>query len=161
MKAEIKPIKRSKKLAPLSREHHDTLLFTWKIRQGIKFGAGSEAIAAYCFWYWQNHLKDHFKIEEQSLCKILPADHPMMMKMMDDHQAIEIKIKQLAEYPCSNGLERLAQIISYHVRFEERELFNHIEEVASDEQMDELYISLTEQPKECLPWKNEFWLRSK
>ena len=30
---EIKPIKRSKQLAPLSREHHDGLMYVWKIRE--------------------------------------------------------------------------------------------------------------------------------
>ena len=35
---EIKPLKRSKELAPLSREHHDGLLFAWKIKQGLANG---------------------------------------------------------------------------------------------------------------------------
>ena len=38
---EIKPLKRSKELAPLSREHHDGLLFAWKIKQGLANGNAS------------------------------------------------------------------------------------------------------------------------
>ena len=128
MSTKTKPIKRSKELAPLSRDHHEALLFVWKIKQGIKSGTSTETIAADCNWFFENKLKAHFKIEEDQLSKILPLEHPMMFKMMDDHKAIENKIKLLNEFPSVYGLERLAQIIMYHVRFEERELFNEIEE---------------------------------
>ena len=154
-----KPIKRSRELSPLSRDHHESLLFVWKIKQGLKYGINTDTIAAYCNWFLQNHLKTHFKIEENQLSKILPMDHPMMIKMFDDHRAIENKILQLQEYPSTYGLERLAQVVGYHVRFEEREMFNYIEEIASPEQLKELELShITEKPS--VQWKFQFWLRS-
>ena len=39
-----KPIKRSKELVPLSKEHHEGLLFAWKIKQGLQNGIGIEAM---------------------------------------------------------------------------------------------------------------------
>ena len=47
MKPEAKPIKRSKQLSPLSREHHDGLLFAWKIRQGFENGTPLEEMRKY------------------------------------------------------------------------------------------------------------------
>lgn len=129
MTTESKPIKRSIQLAPLSRDHHEALSFVWKIKQGIKSGVSIESIAADCIWFFQNKLKAHFKIEEELLSKTMPLDHPMMIKMLDDHKAIESKIKQLQEFPSIYGLERLAQIITYHIRYEERVLYNEIEQL--------------------------------
>src|SRR4029078_13416586 len=133
MKLPPRPIKRSKQLAPLSREHHETLLFTWKIRQGIKYGVSNKLIVEYCNWFWQIELKGHFKKEEAVLGMILPPDHPMMAKMLDDHQAIETQIRQLSAYASEFGLERLGQVISDHVRYEERMLFNYVERIATSD----------------------------
>ena len=132
MTTAIKPIKRSKELVPLSRDHHEALSFVWKIKQGIRSGISTDSIAADCNWFFQNKLKDHFRTEEEEFSKIMPLDHPMMVKMLDDHRAIENKIKQLNEFPSVYGLERLAQIITYYVRYEERELFNEIERRSRD-----------------------------
>ena len=160
MKLPPKPVKRSKQLAPLSREHHETLLFTWKIRQGIKYGVSNKLIVEYCNWFWKTELKQHFQKEEQAVGMILPVDHPMMAKMVDDHQAIEIQIKQLSEYASEFGLERLDRAISNHVRYEERLLFNYVERIATSDQLDKLLAQLIVDKKDQPLWKNQFWLKT-
>ncbi|HEX4876854.1 MAG TPA: hypothetical protein VFV31_09305, partial [Chitinophagaceae bacterium] len=75
MKDEIKPIKRSKQLAPLSREHHDGLLFAWKIKQGIANNATVEQMRKFALWYWRQHIKPHFFQEEKILLPYLPPDN--------------------------------------------------------------------------------------
>ncbi|MBK8139946.1 MAG: hypothetical protein IPK57_02320 [Chitinophagaceae bacterium] len=60
MAQEIKPIKRSSQLAPLSREHHDGLLFAWKIKQGLDNKTPLDKLRKYSLWYWQQHIKPHF-----------------------------------------------------------------------------------------------------
>jgi hemerythrin-like domain-containing protein len=159
MKPQTKPIKRSKQLAPLSREHHETLLFAWKIERGIKYGVSNKIIADYCNWFWQDELKDHFKKEEESLITVLPVDHPMIAKMLDDHEAIEASIKELTEHPSQYGLERLAHIVACHVRYEERELFPYVEQVASVEQLDNVLSQLISEKKDQPLWKYQFWLK--
>jgi hypothetical protein len=57
---EIKPIKRSEQLAPLSREHHDGLMYVWKIREGLKNGAAVGKLKQYTIWFWQQHIKTAF-----------------------------------------------------------------------------------------------------
>ena len=71
MITEYKPIKRSKELAPLSREHHEGLLFAWKIKQGLKNETETKLIAEYVQWFWKNHLQEHFTEEEQILAPYL------------------------------------------------------------------------------------------
>ena len=161
MKVLSTPIKRSKQLAPLSREHHETLLFAWKIRQGKKYGTSSEIIVSYCNWFWETHLQDHFKKEEQVFSSIISIDHPIMIKMLDDHEAIKIKLKQVSEFPSNEGFDRLAEIIIYHVQFEERDLFNYIEQIASPEQLNSIAISLIDEKSKYPPWNHWFWIKNR
>ena len=51
MEQNLKPLKRSQYLAPLSREHHETLLFTWKIKQGLSLKIELDRIVSFCNWF--------------------------------------------------------------------------------------------------------------
>jgi hemerythrin-like domain-containing protein len=157
METILKPLKRSTYLAPLSREHHETLLFTWKIKQGLNLKIDLERIISFCNWFFENHMKDHFKKEESALTKILPANDVMIERMVDDHEAIKEKIIDLNKWPTDDGLTRLAQIINYHVRFEERQLFEHIERTATEEHLKTLVTDL-EDNRQPAKWNDEFWL---
>ncbi|MER3464637.1 MAG: cation-binding protein, partial [Chitinophagaceae bacterium] len=92
MANELKPIKRSEQLVPLSKDHHDGLLLVWKIKQGLKNGTALTDIATYVNWFWQQHLHDHFQQEEQFLAPNLPQDNPMLLQMLDEHQEIKALI---------------------------------------------------------------------
>ena len=130
----MKPIKRIAELSPLSREHHEGLLFAWKINRGIQLGVAIQRMADYCRWFWENHLEEHFEEEETVFSKLLPSDHPMLVKMLDDHCEIRSKIDGLRDNATSDSLHRLAQVISYHIRFEERQLFNYVQDISTPEQ---------------------------
>jgi len=64
-----KPIKRSPQLAPLSREHHDGLMFVWNLRQGLKNGTSNDELRKYILWFWTNHIKPHFFQEGKNFLK--------------------------------------------------------------------------------------------
>lgn len=155
MANENKPIKRSPELTQLSKEHHDALLLVWKIRQGIKRGIEPERIAKYCRWFWEVHLVGHFKREEELLPIVMPKTHPLLEKMLDDHEVIQRRIKGLPDHNIES-LELLAQSINDHVRFEERQLFNEVEKMATPEQLARLAEGLN--VEEPIPvWEDEFW----
>jgi len=161
---EIKPLKRSKELAPLSREHHDGLLFAWKIKQGLANGTSIETLCNYTRWFWTNHIKPHFKDEEKVLVKFLPADNPLVLQMFREHAQISDLIISLDKEPDSNSLQLLAEVINNHIRFEERQLFAYTEENLSPEQLNEIYKELPNDSHcETDPiangWKDEFWLK--
>jgi hemerythrin-like domain-containing protein len=149
------PIKRSKQLAPLSRDHHDALLFVWKIRQGLKNGTAGDAIMAYVHWFWNNHLQLHFSQEEHLLLTHLSESDEMAQRLKNEHQAIR-------ELIASNNVAVLAVLadkMTDHIRFEERQLFPYIEQTISADKLNSIHKQL-DQSTHCLEkWENEFWLK--
>lgn len=156
---EAKPIKRSKELAPLSREHHDGLLFAWKIKQGLANGTSVETLCNYTRWFWSNHIKPHFKDEEKVLVKFLPDDNPLVQQMLKEHAQIRDLIILLDKEPDLNSLQLLAEFINNHIRFEERELFAYAEEVLNPEQLKEIYRDLPNESHCDTEWTDEFWVK--
>ena len=161
METAVKPIKRSKELAPLSREHHQGLLFVWKIRQGISNKVAPNRIASFCQWFWVHHLHDHFKKEEQEFIEVMPAEHPLLAKMLEEHTEIRNKIQAIEEYCDYDRLYRLAQVMNYHIRFEERCLFKYIECLATKEQLLSIEDHSATEQLAAPVWIDEFWMISK
>lgn len=159
MQKQRQPIKRSRQLESLSREHHEGLLFAWKIKQGIAFGVPAERIGSYCAWFWENALKDHFKKEEVAISALLPATDIQLNTMIEDHQAITEKIEEIIDDASYYSLQRLAQIVYYHIRFEERNLFRHIEEIVPPEKLDQAVKLLSAAQTHSSTWTDEFWLK--
>ncbi len=160
MADKIQPIKRSEQLSPLSREHHEGLLFVWKIRQGVQNGIAVDRIAPFIRWFWQLHLQPHFQKEETLLPPLLPAQSPLVQQMLAEHAAIQNSIGIVHENTDYGFLKQLATMIHDHIRFEERQLFNEIEKTATDKQLQLLVEQLQDEPA-CAPWQDPFWLRKK
>jgi hemerythrin-like domain-containing protein len=155
----IKPLKRSKELAPLSREHHDGLLFAWKIKQGLANGTSIETLCNYTRWFWLNHIKSHFKEEEKVLVKFLPGDNLLVLQMFKEHAQIRDLIISLDKEPDSGLLQSLADFVNNHIRFEERELFAYAEKTLTQEQLNEVYKELPHDSRCETEWKDEFWVK--
>lgn len=156
---EIKPLKRSKELAPLSREHHDGLLFAWKIKRGLENGTSIETLCSYTRWFWSNHIKPHFKEEEKVLVKFLPADNALVKQMFKEHAQIRDLIISLDKEPDKSSLQLLAEFLNNHIRFEERQLFPYVETALTSEQLDEIYKELPNEFQCHTEWKDEFWIK--
>jgi hemerythrin-like domain-containing protein len=159
MSKEIKPIKRSKQLTPLSKDHHDGLLFAWKIRQGLKNGADIKLIAEYVQWFWKNHLEEHFREEEQILAPHIPADNELLKQMFDEHENIEAMIHINENIPDGIMLADLAQAIDDHIRFEERVLFPYAEKIIPEQELNLIYEQLPKEKAEREKWEREFWVK--
>ena len=158
MPNEIKPIKRSRQLAPLSRDHHEGLLFVWKIRQGLKNGTDIKLIAQYVQWFWEKHLQEHFREEEQILAPHLPVNNELLQRMMDEHQNIEAMIHINENIPDEALLNQLADSVNDHIRFEERELFPYAEKFIPKDQLDKIFVLLSKEQIQCEKWGKEFWI---
>lgn len=161
MPDEIQPLKRSQQLAPLSREHHDGLLFAWKIKQGIEHKAPLDKMRAFTLWYWRHHIKPHFFQEEKILIPHMPAHHPLAVKLLEDHDHIRELILGLDAEADKRTLIILCDLLNAHIRFEERELFAYMEKTLAPEQLNEIFIQLEKHPVHCeQEWKDEFWVKS-
>ncbi len=155
----VKPIKRSEELTPLSREHHDGLLFVWKIRQGIKNGTSLSVLSDYLSWYRENHLEPHFKEEEQILPSLIQSEN-LRNQFQFEHASIRTLIEKSILTPEIDTMEKLANTVNDHIRFEERVLFPHVEEVTDPKLLKNVTQNL--QPHTCsVDWQNEFWVVKK
>ena len=156
----LKPIKRSKELVPLSKEHHEGLLFGWKIKQGLRNGTDVKTIAQFIQWFWENDLQEHFRKEEEVLAVHLPKDNELVQQMFHEHEEIEALIHVIAMIPDEDIFIQLADSLHNHIRFEERMLFPYAEESIPANEMQEIYQALlVTKPKG--KWEEEFWVRKK
>lgn len=132
----MKPIKRAPELQDWSREHHHTLLLCWKIKTGLAKSIPFQRIKVYADWYYQTYLLPHFETEENNLLPILGAHHPYFQQTLDEHRELRKLFEQKSNL--ENTLKELSLLLEKHVRFEERELFNSIQETASPYQLAQL-----------------------
>lgn len=155
-----KPIRRSESIMKLSREHHFSLLFCWKIREGLKKRTAPKRMVQYAQYFWSNHIQPHFLEEEEIL--FAPLQDAMVLKAMEEHAAIREGIEALTVLPPENitdELTKLADQLDKHVRYEERQLFPHLENVLSDAQFESIGAQLNALPSAALKddYQDEFW----
>lgn len=153
-----KPIKRSRELVPLSKDHHQGLLAGWKIKQGLRNGTDHKVIAAFIQWFWQADLEDHFRKEEQVLAAFLPNDNSLVQQMFQEHEQLEALVHLCAMVQDEDLFLQFADGIHNHIRFEERVLFPFAEKTISSADLEKIYQLLLVKNSHSA-WENEFWLR--
>jgi hypothetical protein len=129
MDTNIKPQKRAKSLVPLSREHHTGLLFCWKLRQGLKYDTPLDVLREYVRYFWDNVLQAHCLEEEWLLARLLPQDNEVLQRLQEEHRLLEKLISLIQEgSPMNKELFKvLEKDLTDHIRWEERELFPHLQ----------------------------------
>jgi iron-sulfur cluster repair protein YtfE (RIC family) len=159
---EKKPIKRSPHIVLLSREHHTGLLCCWKIRQGLKKQADTTRIQKYLTYFWDSHLQQHFGEEEEHLFDKVNDD--FCRKALQQHQEIKALISQVQDStpaPAPELLHQLADQLEAHIRYEERDLFPHLEQVLEEPELRRIGAALAQShaapAKDDFP--DEFWVR--
>ncbi|MBS1527131.1 MAG: hemerythrin domain-containing protein [Bacteroidetes bacterium] len=155
------PIKRSETIIALSRDHHTSLLFCWKIKEGLKKNVPLDNILQYINFFWTQHLKEHFKEEEALLFSRL--DDAMARRGKSEHLMLERYINRLKHNTNdARGYLEFADLLIKHIRFEERELFPHLEAVlpeATLKQVGDYLVSRHPVPKTD-DYRDEFWSRN-
>jgi len=157
MTMETKPIKRSKELAPLSREHHDGLLYVWKIREGLKNGTSIDMLVKYTKWFWLQHIKPHFYQEEKILLPYMPAGHELATRLQKEHENIRELILNLDADADQTTFVQLCDLLNDHIRFEERQLFSYLEQTVSVDDLKKIFEQLEEHPVCATGWNDDFW----
>jgi hemerythrin-like domain-containing protein len=140
-------MKRKKQLAPLSREHHQSLVLAKKCID-ISRSNDMALISAQCKQIVQNFdeiWESHFTIEEQVLFKLASSYSDQLQRLCDDlvsqHQLLR-EIKQQMQQDNYSSLEKFGMILKTHTRTEERELFPQVERFFNQDELSELYRSL-------------------
>lgn len=152
-----KPIRRHEALKPLSREHHHGLLLCWKIRQGLKREVATDRIKNYTDWFKFQYLHPHFEAEERYVFPVLGNDHEKVKKALAEHRRLKRLFDDEADV--ERSLHLIEEELDLHIRFEERDLFNEIQQVASPEQMAEIEEHHNGIAFSDDEWKDHFWER--
>ena len=123
------PIKRSAQLKTLSRDHHIGLLFAWKIKEGLSKNVAPQRLKNYVNFFFENHLKIHFRDEEVLLFNRI--DDNVCIQAKKEHQQLLRQLVNINNASPDNQdvyLE-LVKILNEHIRFEERVVFPRLEEI--------------------------------
>ncbi len=151
-----KPIKRHPALQPWSREHHQGLLLSWKIKKGFALNVDPQRIKDYCDWFWKTHLLPHFETEEKYIFPILGEENHLTEQALDEHGQLRAMFEQ--NEADTDILSQIESLLNDHIRFEERVLFNAIQEVASNEEL-KLLKKVHSEELSCEIWTDEFWIQ--
>lgn len=130
-------MERTEELKAFSREHHHGLLLSWKIRAGISKGVSFDRIKKYSDWFFTTYMIPHFKKEREVVFPILGKKDPLVKKALSNQRRLKklfLGNKKPPEIALSLGEEKLEQ----HIRFEERQLFKRVQEVATSEQLEQI-----------------------
>ncbi|MBP6022231.1 hemerythrin domain-containing protein [Ferruginibacter sp.] len=158
MKNQI-PIKRHQAIVSFSKDHHFGLLLVWKIRQGLNKAVNPERISNYVTFFFKEDLEKHFKEEEQLLFSKLPADDVLRKQAEEDHQAIYKLVAAIGKKKDDAVLlNKLADELEKHIRFEERELFNHLQYNIKADDLEAIASRFPNSSKAIdEKWEDVFW----
>ena len=153
------PIKRHQAVVSFSKDHHFGLLLVWKIRQGLGKSVNAERISKYVVYFFKEDLEKHFKDEEQLLFCRLPVDDALRKRAEEEHQSIYNLVNAIDENKNDTKLlNQLANELEKHIRFEERELFNHLQKKLMPADLELIEKRVSNDGKTVdEKWEDVFW----
>ncbi len=118
-------------------------------------------ITKYVEYFKTNFLRPHFREEEKILFAAL-KDKPVE-KAIEQHKEINILVAKPSKNTDPKSveqLEKLSGIVDDHVRYEERQLFPHIEKALTPAQLEAIGKQLNEEhPLSKNEYEDEFWVK--
>ncbi len=154
------PIKRKEALLRFSREHHYGLLLIWKIKEGLKKNIAPERISDFILYFYEHDLKKHLLSEETEVFAKMDSKNELVQSALKEHETIVSMVEELRKN--KNNKEviiKFSDELDKHIRFEERTLFNEIQNTLSDKDLIELGQKHQEKPCDVSDnWKDKFWI---
>jgi hemerythrin-like domain-containing protein len=130
---------RDPSLIPLSHHHQHGLALCVMTDRSLAQDSSPENIARFAqkaLAVYDLELINHFEIEEQIL---FPAiDSPLTLDLLADHRKLESLIAQLRAAPSAELLHEFTALLRAHIRKEENELFEDIQQRLARETLDVL-----------------------
>jgi iron-sulfur cluster repair protein YtfE (RIC family) len=140
-------MKRHQSLLTFSREHHTALLLAQILKKDAPQYKGMPSKlpdkVEYLKAKYYNELKQHFHVEENILFPFLTGKNNLIDELIDDlirdHNKVAENIVLLDTHHDSEKLlDDTGRLLECHIRKEERVLFQKIQEVLSEEELNEL-----------------------
>ena len=134
---------RDKSLIPLSRQHQHALALCVRVERASPVGEGDLAA-----WrkeiaeHFRSEIGDHFAAEELVLFPIGRGFNslvPVIEDLLSDHAWLRERFAQAeAGSIAAEDLSEFAQRLSAHIRKEERQLFERLQELMTREELEDL-----------------------
>lgn len=140
-------MKRDEALAPLSREHHATLILAQLLKKGApayrELPTEPWDRANYALEQFESDIKNHFAKEEAMLHKVQDchADVSVLAdEIRNDHSKIAALFASLTNaQDLVSTMDELGNTLQAHIRKEERALFPLLQEHCSPAQLAEIH----------------------
>ncbi len=143
---------RDKNLIPLSHQHQRALALCVRIDRASPIAEGDlRAWQTEIAQHFRTEIGIHFAAEEQAL---FPAARqfqelaPLIEELLADHAALRQRFAQ-AEAHTAADVSAFAELMSAHIRKEERQLFERLQELMSRDQLAALGGQLNDALKEA------------
>lgn len=147
-----KPLVRHPKLQKLSREHHQILVFTLRLKKGLANNVDLNRLSSYTKYILDGLIIPHIEEEENILLNLLPNTDEKK-QILDDHNWFGTYRGK--EHFSIDSLTKLSEKLEQHIRFEERIYFeliqiNHLKIINQIKWSDDENMS-------CMTWNDPFW----
>lgn len=139
---------RSKSLIPLSHDHHHGLKLAQMLRKNApelnSIPQSLQEKAEQAREFYRTDLVVHFAAEENVLYPMVKGKDmkvdALFFQVLEEHRMIKEQVEALrdTEPDLEDKLDILGKLLDSHIRKEERELFPRIQEVFSEEELNEL-----------------------
>ncbi|MEO6539565.1 MAG: hemerythrin domain-containing protein [Ferruginibacter sp.] len=143
-------MQRHEALAPLSREHHGTLMLAQLLKKnapeykGLPTNATDKA--AYAWKQFEEIIRDHFQQEEIVLEKVKDCHDDiksLAVEIIQEHRQLTAMFLSLhAATQPEDTMDKLAIALNEHIRKEERVLFPLIQEHCPDALLQQIHVDL-------------------
>ena len=128
-------MKRSPELTPLSREHHTALARALGLRRAEP-DTVADAVAAFREFFATKGERHFAKEEELLLPALGPGDEALADRLRAEHAEVRRLAAELGDDVAA--ARELGELLNDHVRFEERELFPHLEATLDPARLEEI-----------------------
>ena len=131
-------------LIPLSRQHHNGLALGVLSRRALRDDSSEASIARVARGVvdrFDLELLNHFQIEEQVLFPLC-SDLPVVAELIAEHRRMEAMVEELRRAPSVPIMESLFTLLTAHIRREERELFEKIQQTLGREELDRAGVEI-------------------
>jgi hemerythrin-like domain-containing protein len=138
---------RDKSLVPLSRQHQHALALCVRInRAALSTGAELEAWQAEIQQHFEQEIQYHFAAEEADLFPVArqyPQLAGLVEELLSEHATLRAYFgKAKARSLDQQGLRQFGEVLSAHIRKEERQLFEGIQECLKPEELARAGVAL-------------------
>jgi hemerythrin-like domain-containing protein len=137
-------MKRHKSLHPLSHQHHNGLALCVMTLRALDADAGEETVARMAKRIsdrFELELENHFELEEKELFPAIERHlgaNEGVARLVLEHLQLRLMKDRLTAEPREAGIREFCALLREHIRFEENELFEQVQDKLPADVMEQL-----------------------